>query len=79
MQKDIHHWIHYIQPLGWGNQIKNDVALDYQVNYEKELLSWENYFSLASYTVARLQHLKHQSYSWSYWYAREFYLTLCFG
>jgi hypothetical protein len=54
MQKDIHHWIHYIQPLGWGNQIKNDVALDYQVNYEKELLSWKDYFSLSSYTVARI-------------------------
>jgi lipid A 3-O-deacylase len=54
MQKDIHHWIHYTQPLGWGNQIKNDIALDYQVNYEKELLSWSNYFSLASFASARV-------------------------
>jgi lipid A 3-O-deacylase len=53
MQKDIHHWIHYIQPLGWGNQIKNDIALDYQVNYEREFLSWKDYFSLSSYTMAR--------------------------
>jgi len=53
MQKDIHHWIHYIQPLGWGNQIKNDIALDYQVNYEKEFLSFKDYFSLSSYASAR--------------------------
>jgi hypothetical protein len=53
MQKDIHHWINYIQPLGWGNQIKNDIALDYQVNYEKEFLSLKDYFSLSSYASAR--------------------------
>jgi hypothetical protein len=54
MQKDIHHWIHYIQPLGWGNQIKNDIALGYQVNYEKEFLSWEDHFSFSSYASARV-------------------------
>lgn len=54
MQKDIHHWIHYIQPLGWGNQVKNDVALDYQLNYEREFLSWKDYFSLSSYATARV-------------------------
>jgi hypothetical protein len=53
MQKDIHHWIHYIQPLGWGNQIKNDIALDYQINYEREFLSLKDNFSLSSYASAR--------------------------
>ncbi len=53
MQKDIHHWIHYIQPLGWGNQIKNDVVVDYQMNYEREFLSINDCFSLSSYASAR--------------------------
>ncbi len=54
MQRGIHHWIHYTQPEGWGNQVKNDVALNYQVNYEKEFVHWKDYFSLSSYLSARL-------------------------
>jgi lipid A 3-O-deacylase len=54
MQKDIHHWIHYTQPLGWDNQIKNDIALDYQVNYEREFFAMKDYFSLSSYASARI-------------------------
>jgi hypothetical protein len=54
MQKDIHHWIHYTQPLGWHNQIKNDAAVDYQVNYERAFLSWKDHLSLSSYMSARL-------------------------
>src|SRR5450432_2882848 len=30
MQKAIHHWINYITPLGWHNQIRNDLVLNYQ-------------------------------------------------
>jgi len=40
MQKTIHHWIHYTQPLGWHNQVSNDAVINYQLNYERELLSW---------------------------------------
>jgi lipid A 3-O-deacylase len=53
MQKDIHHWIHYIQPLGWDNQIKNDLALNYQLNYEREFLRLQQ-FSLSSNASARI-------------------------
>ncbi len=54
MQKDIHHWIHYTQPLGWNNQIKNDIALNYQVNYEREFLRLKDCFSLSFYGSARI-------------------------
>jgi lipid A 3-O-deacylase len=54
MQKAIHHWIHYTQPLGWPNQIRNDAVLNYQINFEKELIFYHNNFSLASYNSARI-------------------------
>jgi lipid A 3-O-deacylase len=54
MQKAIHHWIHYTQPLGWPNQIRNDVVLNYQINFEKELVHYNNNFSLVSYNSARI-------------------------
>jgi len=54
MQKGIHHWIHYTQPLGWNNQIANDAVINYQVNYEKEIFSLRNYFSFASFNSARI-------------------------
>jgi lipid A 3-O-deacylase len=53
MQKAIHHWIHYTQPLGWDNQIANDAVLNYQLNFEKELLSIEDHFSFSSFTSIR--------------------------
>jgi hypothetical protein len=40
--------------LGWHNQIKNDAAVDYQVNYERAFLSWKDHLSLSSYMSARL-------------------------
>jgi lipid A 3-O-deacylase len=54
MQTAIHHWIHYITPLGWHNQIRNDLVLNYQLNDEKELMSYSNAFSLAGFGSARL-------------------------
>ncbi|HMH34821.1 MAG TPA: lipid A-modifier LpxR family protein, partial [Puia sp.] len=54
MQKDIHRWIHYIQPLGWHNQVQNDIVLNYQFNNERQLLTAGNCFSLSSYASARI-------------------------
>jgi lipid A 3-O-deacylase len=54
MQKAIHRWINYITPLGWHNQIRNAPVLNYQLNYEKEWLSFSNAFSLAGFGSARL-------------------------
>ena len=33
-------------PEGWQNQIKNDVVLNYEVGYEKQLVRYGNLFSL---------------------------------
>ncbi|MEP7257234.1 MAG: lipid A deacylase LpxR family protein [Flavitalea sp.] len=54
IQKSIHRWINFTKPLGWNNQIRNDIILNYQVNYEKELLRWKNHFSFSAYSSARL-------------------------
>jgi lipid A 3-O-deacylase len=54
MQKAIHHWIHYTQPRGWPNQIRNDIVLNYQINYEKELIRFHDMFSVAAFDCIRL-------------------------
>jgi hypothetical protein len=54
MQRAIHHWIHYTQPQGWHNQISNDLVLNYQLNYEKELFSYPDRLSLSAYSSLRL-------------------------
>jgi hypothetical protein len=53
MQKAIHHWIHYTQPLGWNNQIANDAVVNYQINYEKEIFSAKDHFSFSSFSSLR--------------------------
>jgi hypothetical protein len=45
-QTGIHKWTGNFLPLGWQYQIRNDIILDYQVNYEKRLLSYRNTFLL---------------------------------
>ncbi|HTB51434.1 MAG TPA: lipid A deacylase LpxR family protein [Ferruginibacter sp.] len=45
-QTTIHKWTGNFLPLGWQYQIRNDIILDYQVNYEKRLLSYRNSFLL---------------------------------
>lgn len=46
MQATIHGWIGDKQPLGWQYQIQNDLAVNYELNYEKLLLNYRNFFSL---------------------------------
>jgi lipid A 3-O-deacylase len=36
-QKGIHRWLDNIQPLGWENQISNDLYLTYRLRYEKSI------------------------------------------
>jgi len=38
IQTTIHKWINYTLPLGWHNQISNDIILNYQVNFNKGLI-----------------------------------------
>jgi hypothetical protein len=54
MQTAIHHAIHYLKPLGWHNQIRNDLVLNYQVNFEKELFSVGRHVSFSSFSSLRL-------------------------
>ncbi len=48
--KETQTWLHglvnYQKPLGWGNQVNNDIVLNYQLKYEKLLLSPSNKFEL---------------------------------
>ncbi len=39
MQSTIHQWINDSQPLGWPNQIQNDVVINYEASLEKNLLA----------------------------------------
>ena len=54
MQTGIHELTGNKIPLGWRNQIKNDVVLNYSLAYEKKLWSYTNLFSLNSVTNAQM-------------------------
>jgi hypothetical protein len=53
MQTGIHKWLDDTKPKGWPNQIHNDAILNYQVNYEKQIVSLGNIFSLDVDGMAR--------------------------
>jgi len=46
MQKTIHQSLGDIQPLGWQNQIRNDLILNYSLDIEKPLFVHQNFLSL---------------------------------
>ncbi|CAM4302996.1 lipid A deacylase LpxR family protein [Gillisia hiemivivida] len=54
MQVGIHKITGNIIPQGWRNQIKNDVVINYEVSYEKQLYRAGNYFSLQTNSTARV-------------------------
>jgi lipid A 3-O-deacylase len=54
MQVAIHKATENTIPLGWHNQIKNDVVLNYEVSFEKQLLRYRNLFSLQTNSTIRL-------------------------
>lgn len=43
IQTTIHRWTGNKIPKGWQHQVKNDIILNYQVNYEKELFHSNNF------------------------------------
>ncbi|HXS36681.1 MAG TPA: lipid A deacylase LpxR family protein [Flavipsychrobacter sp.] len=53
MQAGIHKALGDVTPHGWQNQIKNDAVINYEVDYEKSLLSYKNYFNLNGFATAR--------------------------
>lgn len=54
MQVGIHKALHDITPHGWSNQVQNDAILNYQSDYEKQLLSLGHLFSLDADAMARV-------------------------
>ncbi len=54
IQYNIHRWLDNPLPHGWQHQIKNDIILNYQINYEKQLVSASNNFVLNSTSEIRL-------------------------
>ena len=46
IQTNIHRWLKNPLPKGWNNQIQNDIILNYQVNYEKQLVAAAGNFLL---------------------------------
>ena len=54
MQVGIHKATENVIPQGWRHQIKNDVVLNYEINYEKQLVRYRNLFSLQANSSAKL-------------------------
>ena len=53
IQDNIHRWLKNTVPHGWQYQIQNDIILNYQLNYEKQLLDAGNIFLLNTTAEAR--------------------------
>jgi lipid A 3-O-deacylase len=54
IQDNIHRWLKNTIPHGWQHQTKNDIIINYQINYEKQLLDAANNFLLNYTAEARL-------------------------
>lgn len=54
MQKKIHSWTGDAEPMGWQYQIKNEVVINYELNYEKEIFNVPNIVSLNTNSGIRL-------------------------
>ncbi|RYZ18520.1 MAG: lipid A deacylase LpxR family protein, partial [Sphingobacteriales bacterium] len=53
IQVSIHRWIGYTKPLGWHNQVRNEPALNYQLNYEKKILGDARHLLVTANGMAR--------------------------
>jgi lipid A 3-O-deacylase len=54
MQSTIHRWIHDKQPLGWNNQIKNDLIINYETGIEKNFFSVRKIILINGFANGRL-------------------------
>ncbi len=54
MQVGIHELTGNKIPMGWQNQIKNDVVLNYKFTAEKELLRYKNLLAIQGYSTLQL-------------------------
>lgn len=53
IQHNIHKWLKNPLPLGWQHQIKNDIIVNYQLNYEKQLFTLPHNFLLTALAEVR--------------------------
>jgi len=53
MQTAIHKWLDDVKPVGWPNQIHNDAIINYQADYEKQIVSLGHFFSMDMDGMAR--------------------------
>ena len=54
IQYNIHRWTDNPLPHGWQHQTKNDIIINYQLNYEKQIVAAGNNFLLNTTAEARL-------------------------
>jgi lipid A 3-O-deacylase len=54
MQVAIHRATENTTPEGWHNQIKNDLVLNYELGFEKQLFRYRNLFSLQTNSTVRV-------------------------
>ncbi|MEO5684343.1 MAG: lipid A deacylase LpxR family protein [Chitinophagaceae bacterium] len=54
VQTGIHRWLKNILPLGWQYQVRNDVIVNYQVSYEKNVADLNHAFLLNTTAEARI-------------------------
>lgn len=54
MQTTIHRWINGVKPRGWRHQIQNDVIINYELNHEKQIYQYKNFFLLATNAQVRV-------------------------
>ncbi|GAB4018185.1 hypothetical protein GCM10028808_51940 [Spirosoma migulaei] len=54
MQAAIHRLINGVEPHGWQHQIRNDVILNYNLNYEKQLYAYRNALSVSANAQAQV-------------------------
>ena len=54
IQYNIHRWLKNPLPHGWQYQTKNDIIINYQLNYEKQVIAAGNNFLLNAAAEARL-------------------------
>ncbi len=54
MQVGIHKATGNKEPLGWHNQIKNDVVFNYRLSFEKQLLTYRELFTLQGLSSVQL-------------------------
>ena len=54
IQTNIHRWLQNPLPHGWEHQVQNDIIINYQLNYEKQLVSIKHNFLLNATAEARL-------------------------